>query len=91
MRRVDMWMQFKMWRDKKAAQRQAKLDRAYDGYSPSFDQTIKNAPVRREWLEEQTMLGLAWYRLKTATLREWIEGFIFIVVWISLLYFMLSR
>ncbi len=83
-------MNFQMCRAKKVVQSQAKLDSTYDGYSPSFDEAIVRAPVRNEWLDEQSMLGLAWYRLTTASGREWVENVIFIVLMIGLMFFMLS-
>ena len=86
-----MIMKFKMWRDQKAAERQAKLDTTYDGNRSSFDEAITKAPVRDEWIEEQSMLGFAWYRLTTASAREWVEGLIFILLMIALMFFVLSR
>ncbi len=84
-------MKLKMWRARSEEQRQAKPDRTYGGYKPSFDEAIKHAPVRSEWLDEQSLFGLAFYRLTTASGREWVEGLIFIVLMTGLTFFMLSR
>ena len=83
-------LKFKMWRGRKASQRQTEMKRAYDGYSQSFDEAIQNAPVRSEWLDEQTMLGLAWHWATTATHKDWLDAFIFVCLWIGLMFFVLS-
>ena len=74
----------------KEAQQLETLEAQCDKHCSSFDEAIKRAPVRSEWLGEQTVLGLAWYRVTTASISEWMETGLSICLWLVVLSFMLA-
>ncbi len=72
---------------------------AYGGYTPSkvrpqqpprtFDEAIKVAPVREEWVDENHW-GYVWHVLRNIPAREWCGGAAFVAVMFLLLMFMPS-
>lgn len=69
-----------------------KCAQAYDGYTPSkkartFDEAIKSAPVRQEWIEEHP----TGHALTAMTLRDVVDGLAFLLFMVGLMFFVLSR